>query len=309
MLDMRPSRRPRLFVTGATGALGRLVIDELLKRVPAESIVAGVRSRGHDLAKQLEAQGVEVRVADYTQPSTLATAFEGIDRLLLISSNAMEERTAQHKNVIDAARYAGVRLVAYTSLLHADRSPLGLADVHRQTEAYLKLSGLPFVLLRHGWYTENHVASIRPALEHAAVMGSAGEGRFSSATRAELAEADAIVLTSAGQAGRVHELAGDESYSLADLAAAISAASGKPVAYKDMLKPDFKAVLTRMGLPESLAELIADADLAAFNGGLEDNSRQLSALLDRPTASWREVVRQAVAAISTEQKTHAGGGD
>jgi NAD(P)H dehydrogenase (quinone) len=293
---MASSSQPRLFVTGATGQLGRLVIHELLKRVPASSIVAGVRSIGHDMATQFAAQGVEVRVADYTRPHTLSAAFEGIDRLLLISSSTMDERRAQHENVIDAAKAAGVGLLAYTSLLHADTSPLGLGEEHRQTEALLKASGLPFVLLRHGWYTENHAASIPPALKYEAVLGSAGEGRFSTATRADFAEAAAVVLTTDGHAGRVYELAGDESYTLAELAAAIATAAGKPVAYKDMPKADFKGALISMGLPEDAAELIADSDIGASKGGLEENGRQLSALIGRPTTSYRQTVELAVSA-------------
>lgn len=293
---MASSSQPRLFVTGSTGQLGRLVIHELLKRVPASSIVAGARSTGHDVARQFAAQGVEVRVADYTQPDTLSAAFNGIDRLLLISSSTMGDRTAQHENVINAAKAAGVGLLAYTSLLHADTSPLGVGEEHRQTEALLKASGLPFALLRHGWYTENHAASIPPALQYGAVLGSADEGRFSTATREDFAEAAAVVLTTDGHAGRVYELAGDESYTLADLAAAITAAAGKPVVYKDMPKADFKGALIGMGLPEVVAELIADSDIGASKGGLEDNGRQLSALIGRPTTPFRQTVEQAVSA-------------
>lgn len=293
---MASSSQPRIFVTGATGQLGRRVVDTLLKRVPACNIVAGVRSTDHDVAKQFVALGVEVRVADYTRPDTLSAAFDDIDRLLLISSSAMGERRAQHKNVIDAAKAAGVGLLAYTSLLHADTSPLAMGEEHRQTEALLKTSGLPFALLRHGWYTENHAESISPAVQHGAVLGSAGAGRFSSATRADFAEAAAVVLTTDGHAGRVYELAGDESYTLADLAAAIAATAGKSVVYKHMPKADFRGALIGMGLPEVLAELIADSDIGASKGGLEDNGRQLSALIGRPTTPWHQTVELAVAA-------------
>lgn len=171
---MTNSNRPRLFVTGSTGELGRLVIRELLKRVPASSIVAGVRSVEHDVAAQIAAHGVELRIADYSRPDTLLAAFGGIDRLLLISSSMEGDRVSQHQNVIEAAKAAGVGLFAYTSLLHADTSSLGLSEDHLRTEALLKASGLPVVLLRHGWYMENHMASVPPALHHGAVIGSAG---------------------------------------------------------------------------------------------------------------------------------------
>lgn len=291
---MTNSNRPRLLVTGSTGELGRLVIRELLKKVPASSIVAGVRSFDHDAARQFATQGVELRIADYSKPNTLLTAFSGIDRLLLISSSAEGDRVSQHRNVIDAAKAADIGLLAYTSLLHADTSSLGLREDHLKTEALLEASGLPVVLLRHGWYMENHMASVPPALQHGAVIGSAGEGRFSTATRVDFAEAAAVVLSGEGHAGRIYELAGDQSYSLSDLAAAIAVAAGKPIAYKDLPGAAFKAALIGMGLPEGVADLIADADVAASRGALEDKGRQLSELIGRPTADYRRVVEQAV---------------
>ena len=209
-----------IVVTGASGQLGRLVIQSLLRKVPAGEIVAAVRDpkRVQDLA----ALGVQVRQADYNQPATLLSAFAGADKVLLISSSEIGQRVAQHAAVIAAAQQAKVKLLAYTSLLHADRSPLGLADEHRQTEALLQESGLPSVLLRNGWYTENYLASIPAALAHGVLLGSAGEGRIASATRADYAEAAATVLTLDAQAGRVYELAGDQAYTLSELAAELS---------------------------------------------------------------------------------------
>ncbi|PYB72302.1 SDR family oxidoreductase [Rhizobium wuzhouense] len=282
--------QPRLFVTGSTGELGRLVIEELLNRVPANSIVAGVRSPDHEMAKHFSARGVEIRVADYSRPESLSSAFEGIDRLLMISSTAGANRVAQHHNVINAAKAANVGLVAYTSLLHADQATSGLGEDHILTEAALRTSGLPFVLLRHGWYVENHTLSVPPALQYGAVIGSAGLGRFSSATRADYAAADSVVLTLDGQEGRVYELAGDESYDLADLANTIASAAGRPVTYQDMPKAKFKQALIGMGLPDSLAELIAESDVAASRRELEDHGRQLRALLGRPTTPYREAI-------------------
>ncbi|MCW8143052.1 SDR family oxidoreductase [Agrobacterium tumefaciens] len=287
---------PRLFVTGSTGQLGRLVIEELLKRVPANCIVAGVRSPDHEVARQFSARGVEIRVADYARPDTLSSAFEGIGRLLMISSTAGANRVAQHHNVINAAKAANVGLVAYTSLLHANSATSGLGEDHNLTEAALRTSGLPFVLLRHGWYTENHTPSVPPALQYGAVIGCAGQGRFSSATRADYAAADAVVLTMDGQEGRVYELAGDESYDLTDLANTIASAAGRPVTYQDMPKAKFKQALIGMGLPDVLAELISDADIGASKGELEDHGRQLSALIGRPTTPLRQIVATSVSA-------------
>ncbi|PZQ21645.1 MAG: NAD(P)-dependent oxidoreductase [Sphingopyxis macrogoltabida] len=302
---MTDSNQPRLFVTGSTGELGRLVIAELLKRVPANRIVAGVRSVDHEVARQIAAQGVELRIADYSQPDTLLAAFGGIDRLLLISSSADGDRVTQHRNVIEAAKSAGIGLIAYTSLLHADTSPLGLREDHLRTEALLKASGLPTVLLRHGWYMENHMASLPPALHHGAVIGCAREGRFSTATRADFAEAAAVVLSTEGHAGRIYELAGDQSYSLSDLADVIAACAGKQIVYKDMPDAAFKAALAGMGLPESVAELIADADVAASKGALEDQGRQLSKLIGRPTTDYRQVVEQTIRDLARRDPTGA----
>ncbi|RMO85935.1 hypothetical protein ALQ33_03108 [Pseudomonas syringae pv. philadelphi] len=270
-----------IVVTGATGQLGRLVIEQLLTRVPASQIIAAVRSP--EKAADLSALGVQVRQADYSQPSTLSSAFAGADKLLLISSSEVGQRLPQHKAVIDAAKSAGVRLLAYTSVLHADTSALGLAEEHRETEDYLQSSGLPFVLLRNGWYTENYVAGAHGALAHGAVLGSAGEGRISSASRLDYAEAAAVALTSVeNQAGRIYELAGDESYTLADYAAELSKQSGKALAYVDLPQAEFAAALIKAGLPDYVANLLADSDAAAAKGALFDDSRQLSELIGRP---------------------------
>ncbi len=281
-----------IVVTGASGQLGRLVIQSLLRKVPAGEIVAAVRDpkRVQDLA----ALGVQVRQADYNQPATLLSAFAGADKVLLISSSEIGQRVAQHAAVIAAAQQARVKLLAYTSLLHADRSPLGLAAEHQQTEALLQDSGLPVVLLRNGWYTENYLASIPAALAHGVLLGSAGEGRIASATRADYAEAAATVLTLDAQAGRVYELAGDQAYTLSELAAELSRQSGQPVRYQDLPEAEFQAALLAAGLPAEVASLLADSDAGASRGGLFDDGRQLSALLGRPTTSLTEAVAEAL---------------
>lgn len=281
-----------IVVTGATGQLGRLVIQSLLTKLPAGQIIAAVRQpeRAADLAEL----GVQLRQADYTQPATLDAAFKGAEKVLLISSSEVGQRTAQHKNVIDAAKRAGVALLAYTSLLHADGSSLGLAAEHQATEALLKESGLPHVLLRNGWYTENYLASIPPALQHGAYIGSAGEGRIASAARADYAEAAAAVLTLDGQAGKVYELAGDESYTLAEFAAELSQQAGQSVPYVNLPEAEFKAALVGAGLPEALAGLLADSDVGAAQGGLFDDQRQLSRLIGRPTTALAALIKAAL---------------
>ncbi|MGC0906032.1 SDR family oxidoreductase [Pantoea agglomerans] len=280
-------------VTGATGQLGRIVIDALLKKVPAGEIIAAVRTPAK--AADLAALGVIVRQADYGQPETLEAAFAGVDKLLLISGSEVGQREAQHKAVIEAARAAGVGFIAYTSLLHADTSPLSLGVEHRATEALLKASGIPFALLRNGWYSENYAASIPPALAHHAFIGAAGEGRIASAARQDYAEAAAEVMTREDQAGKVYELAGDDSYTLAQFAAEIAAQSGEKVDYVNLSQSEFAAALKNAGLPEGLAEMLADSDAGAEKGGLFDDSRQLSQLIGRPTTTWQAVIRAALA--------------
>jgi NAD(P)H dehydrogenase (quinone) len=280
-----------IVVTGATGQLGRLVIASLLKNVPAAEIVAAVRNV--EKARDLAESGIQVRYADYSQPASWDEALKGADKVLLISSSEIGQRANQHRTVIDAAKRSGVKLLAYTSVLHAGTSPLGLAAEHRETEILLSASGVPFVLLRNGWYTENYTAGVPAALAHGGVYGCAGDGRISSAARADYAEAAAAMLTSDNQAGRVYELAGDTSYTLTELAAEISRQSGRNIGYVNLPEAEYKNVLVKAGLPEVIAELLADSDTGASKGALFDDSRQLSKLIGRPTTS----LATAIAAV------------
>ena len=283
-----------IVVTGASGQLGRLVIKALLKTQSASDIVAAVRSP--EKLADLAALGVQVRRADYNEPVTLDAAFKGADKLLLISSNELGRRAVQHSAAIDAAKRSGVQLIGYTSVLRADTSPLGLADEHRETEETLRVSGVPFVLLRNGWYTENYTHSLAAALEHGAILGSAGDGRISSAARADYAEAAALAMTRDAQAGRVYELAGDSAYTLAELAAEVTRQSGRTVEYRNLSEADYKAALISVGLPEVVAALLSDSSTAASKGALFDEGHQLSQLLGRPTTLLTTVVTEALAA-------------
>jgi NAD(P)H dehydrogenase (quinone) len=281
-------------ITGATGQLGRLVIAELLKKTAAREMVAIVRDPAK--AVDLAASGVSIRQADYNDSGTLVTAFEGVERVLLVSSNELGSRVAQHGNVIAAAKRAGAKLLAYTSVLHADRSTLGLAKEHLETEKVLASSGVPFAILRNGWYTENYTASIPTVLAHGVLAGSAGAGRISSAARRDYAEAAAAVLTGPIESGKIHELAGDESFTLADLAAEISRQSGKSVSYQDLPEADYVALLLKAGLPAPFAELIADSSRGAGDGDLFGSGRELSGLIGRPTTTLAESVKDSLVA-------------
>ena len=283
------NHQTRILVTGANGKLGQLVIDNLLKTAAPNQITATVRNA--KTASALSAKGIRVIEADYAKPETLDKAYAGIDHLLLISSSEVGQRAPQHQNVIDAAKRAGVKLLAYTSILHADKSPLGLAAEHVQTESAIRASGIPYVLLRNGWYTENYTASAHTAVARGVFIGAAGAGKIASAARADYAAAAAAVLTSSeDQAGRTYELAGDEPYTLAQLAAEISRQSGKPVVYENLTEADFKAALLGAGLPEHFAALLADSDAGASKGALFDDGHQLGKLIGRPTTPLATIV-------------------
>ncbi|MDO3421639.1 SDR family oxidoreductase [Citrobacter freundii] len=270
-------------ITGATGQLGQHVIESLLKTVPASQIVAIVRNPAK--ATALSQQGITVRQADYSDEAAFTTALQGIDKLLLISSSEVGQRAPQHRNVINAAKAAHVKFIAYTSLLHADTSPLGLADEHVATEQMLAESGIAYALLRNGWYTENYLASAPAALEHGVFIGAADEGKIASATRADYAAAAARVISEDGHAGKTYELAGDAGWTLSQLAAELAKQSGKKVVYQNLSEADFAAALKGVGLPAGLADMLADSDTGASKGGLFDDSHTLSKLIGRPTTS------------------------
>jgi NAD(P)H dehydrogenase (quinone) len=283
-----------IVVTGATGQLGRLVIGSLIKRhVPADQIVAAARtpSKGADLA----ALGVQLREADYGKPATLAKALAGATKVLLISSPSVEGRFVDHRAVIDAAKTAGAELLAYTSVLRADTSTLLVAPDHLATEKYLAASGIPWVFLRHPSYVENYTAALGPALQHGAIPGAAGDGRNSAATRADLADAAAAVLTTPGHAGKIYELGSDVAFTMTDFAAEVSKQSGKKVVYNDLSKEAYKALLESVGLPAKLAGLVADSDVkAASHGELYTASRDLSGLMGRPTTTFAAAIAAAL---------------
>ncbi|ENY0896826.1 SDR family oxidoreductase [Enterobacter ludwigii] len=276
-------------ITGATGQLGQLVIEQLLNTVPANQIVAIVRNPAK--AEALSQQGITVRQGDYADESTMTSALKGVEKLLLISSSEVGQRATQHQNVINAAKAAGVKFIAYTSLLHADKSPLGLHVEHVATEKALAESGIPYALLRNGWYTENYLASAPPALEHGVFIGAAGEGKIASAPRADYAAAAARVISGDGHAGNVYELAGDHAWTLSELAAELSKQSGKNVTYQNMSEADFAAALKGVGLPAGLADMLADSDVGASKGGLFDDSHTLSKLIGRPTTPLSESIK------------------
>ncbi len=281
-----------IVATAATGKLGRHAVQALLDQgVPAGEIVAGGRTL--EPLQPFAEQGVQLKVIDYDRPETLAEAFSGAEKVLFISASEPGRRIPQHKNVIDAAKAAGVGLIAYTSIANADRTTMKLASDHLATEATLKASGLPVVLLRHGWYLEVYTEQIPGYLERGVIAGAAGSGRLSAATRADLAQADVRALLTA-EGGEVYEMGGDESFTLAELAAEISHQSGQEVKYQNLPTEKYAELLAGIGLPAPLAEILADCDRGIRDGELLVETGDLSTLLKRPTTGLDEAVRAAL---------------
>lgn len=278
-----------IVVTGATGQLGRLAVEALLRRgVPASKIVATGRDTSR--IKDLADRGVVVRRADFADSDSLTAAFAGADKLLLISTTTVDERLGNHRRAIDAALAAGVSLVAYASMSHADTATTILAATHRATEEYLRERNVPSVLLRNSWYLENYTAQLPVVLQHGTVTGAAGQGRISAAARADYAAAAAAVLTTEDHAGKVYELGGDEAFTLAQFAAAVSAATGKQIGYTDLPADQLVQVLTGAGLPAELANVLTDADLGMSRDELFTDSGDLSRLIGRPTTSLADAI-------------------
>ena len=282
----------KIAITGATGQLGNLVIEQLLQLTAAQNIVALVRKI--DKAEHFKVQGIEPREFDYDRPETLVPALLGIDKLLLISANEIGRRTPQHQAVIDAAKVAGVPYLAYTSLLRADTSPLGLAQEHRETEKLIQDSGITYTFLRNNWYSENYLAGVAHTIEIGTLFGAAQDGRISSASRIDYAEAAAKVLTSTGHENKTYELAGSESFSLSDLATFIGQAVNKDIIYQNLSAEEYTQGLTQAGLPAGLVDVIVDADIQTIQGAMYSDSKDIEQLIGHKTTSIQDAIKAAL---------------
>ena len=282
----------KIAITGATGQLGNLVIEQLLQLTAAQNIVALVRNVNK--AEHFKAQGIEPREFDYDRPETLVPALLGIDKLLLISANEIGRRTPQHQAVINAAKVAGVPYLAYTSLLRADTSPLGLAQEHRETEKLIQDSGITYTFLRNNWYSENYLAGVAHTIEIGTLFGAAQDGRISSASRIDYAEAAAKVLTSTGHENKTYELAGSESFSLSDLATFIGQAVNKDIIYQNLSAEEYTQGLTQAGLPAGLVDVIVDADIQTIQGAMYSDSKDLEQLIGHKTTSIQDAIKAAL---------------
>lgn len=273
-------------VTGATGHLGRIVIEKLRGK---GSVIALARNpaKARDL-------GVEVRPFDYDQRSGMEAALAGVETLVLISASEVGKRAAQHRNVIQAAQAAGIKRIIYTSLLRADTSAISLAGEHKATEDMLLASGIPTTILRNGWYTENYTASLGGSLAAGAIVGSAGDGKLSLATREDYAEAVVAAVFDPSMDGNIYELAGDEAVTLADYAAEVSRQTGRQIPYRNLSESEYAGILVSFGLPEGLAKAIASWDGAASQGALFDDGHRLSQIIGRPTTPLSAAVKSAL---------------
>ncbi|MFE4498790.1 SDR family oxidoreductase [Rhodococcus sp. NPDC056743] len=279
-------------VTGATGNLGHLVVEALITRgTPASDIVAVVRNP--EKAADLAARGVVVRKADYTDVAALEAAFAGVDKVVLISGSEVGQRLAQHTNIINAAKAAGVGFIAYTSILDAQDTVMKLAAEHKATEDVLAASGVPFALLRNGWYWENFLNDLAGVIERGAVVGAGADGKVAGAARADYADAAAAVVTTDGHEGAVYELGGDERLTYAQFAEKVSEFAGKPVAYQFVSEDAYKGILESVGLPAPVAEILADSDAAIATGALDTESGDLQKLIGRSSTPVAEVLKQA----------------
>jgi NAD(P)H dehydrogenase (quinone) len=281
-----------IVVTAASGKLGRHVVEGLLRKVPADRICAAVRHP--EKAADLVERGVHVRRADYEDPATLDWAFKAAEKILFISGNELGKRIAQHRTVVDAAKKAGAKLVAYTSILHCDTTKMELAAEHNATEQYMRDVGVPYAFLRNGWYTENYTETLGPALARGVIAGCADDGKIAAATRADYADGAVAVLTGAGHENKVYELAGDNPFTMSEFAEEVSRQTGKTVAYRDMPPEQYEKVLIEAGLPPPIAHMLADADLGIARGELDDSSGQLRRLIGRPTTPLAAAVAAAL---------------
>ncbi|MBA2948064.1 SDR family oxidoreductase [Streptomyces himalayensis] len=280
-----------IIVTGATGHLGRFVIEGLLEKVPADQITAVVRSE--EKGAGFAARGVKIAIADYNAPETFDGLFSAGDKVLLISGNEFDKgRVGQHKVVLDAAKAAGVALFAYTSA--SGSLTAALADDHRGTEQAILDSGVPYVLLRNGWYNENYTEQLAPVLEHNAVVAAAGEGKVASAARADYAAAAVAVLTGEGHENKTYELSGDTAWSFAEYAAELSKQTGKEIVYNAVPAEALVGILTGAGLPEPLAAILAGVDTSIEKGELAVTSGDLSRLTGRPTTPIADAIAAAL---------------
>jgi NAD(P)H dehydrogenase (quinone) len=282
-----------IVVTGATGQLGRLVVESLLARgVPADQIVAAGRDEGR--LAELAANVVRTARIDYNDPASLKEAFTGADALLLVSGSEVGRRVEQHGNAVEAAKDAGAGRIVYTSAPKATTSALVLAPEHKATEEIIAASGLPATILRNGWYHENQLPALEQARSTGEIVASAGDGRTASASRRDFAEAAAVVLTEDGHVGKVYELSGDKAWNYTELAATFAEILGRPVVYRSVSPDEHRQILLAAGLDEGTVGFLLALDKNTRDGLLGVTNGELRTLIGRPTTPLAEGLRAAL---------------
>lgn len=282
----------KIAITGATGQLGTLVLNTLLKKIAASDLIALVRDTTK--AEYLKQQGIEVRHFDYDQADTLSPALHGVDKLLFISASEIGRRSHQHKAIINAAQQAHVAHLIYTSVINANTSQLELAAEHRETEALIKASGLNYTILRNNWYSENYLAGLAQIIEAGVLYGAAADSQINSASRLDYAEAAARVLTSDGHFNKTYELAGSTSFTLNDLATFITEASNKPIRYQNLTADAYHQALIQAGLPVYVVNVVVDADIQTQKGALFNPSKDLENIIGRKTTSMQDLIKTLI---------------
>ncbi|GAA2328656.1 SDR family oxidoreductase [Dactylosporangium salmoneum] len=263
-------------VTGATGHLGKLILDSL---------------KGHDVrgvARRPEEAGSGARYGDYDKPESLVEAFEGSDVLVFISASDVGRRLEQHRTVVEAAAAAKVGRIVYTSITRADTNPIPISPEHLATEEHIRSTGVPFTFLRNNWYLENYTGNLAATLEHGVVLGSAGDGRIAGATRADFAAAAAVVASTDGHDNAIYELGGDHAFTLTEFAEALARRFQTPVSYRDLPVEEYARTLEGFGVPDRFAEILAKSDAEIAKGALDVVTGELSRLLGRPTTTLDE---------------------
>ncbi|UQN14136.1 NmrA family NAD(P)-binding protein [Gulosibacter sp. ACHW.36C] len=275
-------------VFGATGQLGAHIIDSLIARGTDAGTIRALGRNTERLA-ELAAKGVETAQVDLDDAAAVAPALEGAETVVLVSTSVPGQRMPQHTNAINGAKGAGVQHLVYTSLLRADTSELALAAEHVATDQLIAESGIPATILRNGWYTENHQRDFEIG-RSGTIANSVGDAKLATASRADYAEAAAVVAADASHAGKTYELAGDDAWTFADFAAVEADVLGQPVAYQAISADEDRAQLLAAGLDEGSAGFVAGMNQAIAGGALDSSSRELSQLIGRPTTPLRDVL-------------------
>jgi len=281
-----------ILVTGATGHLGTATIAHLLKNTTAANIVAFARDEAK--AQHLKEQGIEVRIGNFDDTASLDKAMQGIEKVLLIST-IDHHRIEQHKNVVNAAKKAGVKHIVYTgvSLKDVDSSATKeLMESHFQTEDYIKASGLTYTFMRNTLYTDVIPMYVGEKVFETGIFYPAGNGKVPYALRREMGEAAANVLLQNGHENKTYQITGSELYSFADIARHLSALSGKDIAYTDVEATAFAAQLEQGGVPGFLVTLVTNFATDIKNDQFEMLSKDLETLLERKPASLKDGLKE-----------------